>query len=66
MLIQESQIQVLGFDFLKELYEKDVGFKEALKHARIMSCWKEVSGWIISCRKVCYLRKVSYAYQIVL
>ena len=31
MLIQEIQIQVLGFDFHKELYEKDVDFKEAIE-----------------------------------
>ena len=31
MLIQESQIQVVGFYFLKELYEKDVHFKKEIE-----------------------------------
>ena len=31
ILLQESQIQVLGFDFLKQLYEIDPDFKEAFK-----------------------------------
>ena len=34
ILVQESQIQVLGFDFLKELDEKDLGFKEAFEACR--------------------------------
>ena len=34
ILVQESQIQVLGFDFLKQLYEKVLDFKEAFEACR--------------------------------
>jgi len=30
-LLQESQIQVLGFDYIKELFEEDTYFKEAFE-----------------------------------
>lgn len=36
VLFQESQIQVLDFDFLKELYETDSDFKEAFEAFRIL------------------------------
>ena len=38
LMVQESQVQVLGFDFIKYLYNSDIEFKEAyeisLNHAQ--------------------------------
>ena len=44
--MQESQVQVLGFDYLKDLYEVDVDFQEDFKACknyvnRDISPWKE-------------------------
>ena len=39
LMVQESQVQVLGLYFLKDLYKSDIDFKEAyeisLNHAQI-------------------------------
>jgi hypothetical protein len=36
LIMKESQVQVLGFDYLKDLYETDVDFKMHLKHVKIL------------------------------
>ena len=45
-LLQESQIQVLGFDFLKELYEADSDLKEAFEKTCKNPILMDRSKWL--------------------
>lgn len=60
--MQESKIQILGFDYLKDSYDTDVDFKEAFAACqnpvdRDKSPWKE----FIMCN---FSRKISYVFPI--
>ena len=72
MLIQEIQIHVLGFDFLKELYKEDADFREAFKacHNPVLienSKWMEYSlqGGLLFKKHQLYIPGCSMRYNLI-
>ena len=64
--MQENQIQVLGFDHLKDLYEADIDFQEYYKACKNTLEVAESHGWSIHFNMVYSLRTVNCVYQSVL
>ena len=44
LVVQEGKIQVLGFKFMKQLYEQDSDFQEAFEACKSTCIMIEVSG----------------------
>ena len=64
LIMHESQIQILGFDYLKDLYDIDVDFKEAFVACKNPTN-RDNSPWKTLCRGMGYCsRTISYVFPI--
>ena len=62
LVIQEGKIQVLGFEFMKELYDQDSNFQEVFEACKCPMHYDRVSGQNLWFNMVCYLETVSYVF----
>lgn len=62
--MQESQIKILGFDYLKELYGINDYFKKLSHRVRIHSIGTKFHGKSSCCRVGYCSRKIIYAFPI--
>ena len=51
-LLTKMKVEVLGFDEMKELYDVDTDFSEALRECRALNLKNHISMMIISFKKV--------------
>jgi len=58
-LLIEMNIEVLGFDEMKELYDTDPDFSEAWRECRAPNLIDHISMMNIVFKKVCYLKVFS-------
>lgn len=45
LVMQESKIQVMGFDFMKDMYEEDVEFKDAFEACKNLPV-SDINPWL--------------------
>ena len=62
LIVQENQVQVLGFEYLRYLYEVDSDFQNAYRACKNPVEVTENCGLNTCYRMVCYLKTVNYVF----